>query len=421
MNARIEQSGVLRLVAANLWLMLFLEPTTLLRTFGGVDPTHAVMAVARAFDMVFILLWLARVLRRPSGSPAGWVLLLLWIYPTATAIGQGPNARTYINDLILYLGFVAKIELVRVALLSPEARLRFHEVVRRYSLALTALAVGAVLLVYGAGLRAVGIFQIQIDTTPAIAFFAGTGRPAWMVALLVLTALAGKRMYLAGGLVIFLMFLVRRLRTSVFATAALASLLLGMVAFGAGPLQRAAELRGVSRSVGTATALFEGTPYGLVSVLELVDAVRFAEARSVVAELGDRRAFLFGAGYGVRYELRGSFLVEGLVTNQTERTHTNAHFSPLGIVLKFGIVGLALWTWIILVVFRGLIRRSSTGPPDALAQFALFALSGYLIESAFAYEFFAAHFVPFLLAIGLAPAAASQVSGVTPNNAGIWS
>lgn len=394
----------LRLYAFSIWMLLALEAARIVRTFVGTDPVYVAIAAGRLFDLAFILIWLGQLSRRMTSSRSAVILIGLCLYPAVLALPQDPHVRTFVNDLILYLGFLAKVEVLRDALRSASAWEEVAHFVRRYAVVVTLATTGVVLFVYLANLTAVGVFQVQIDITPAGAYAAAAGHVGWLVALALVSAAAGKRMYLAGVLFLLLVTLMRGGRSWARSAVLVVVLLIGVFALRdfAG---RAGQLDGVRRSVETVQSVTQSDVVGLLPLLELVDPIRVAEARSVVSELDERDAWVFGAGYGVRYEIRHPFVDAEVDSGQLDRTHTNSHFTPLGVVLKFGLVGLLGWT---LVLSAGVLslakpRRMTTGTEVFVRRFALLGIVVYGLESLLAYVFFTAPFVPLLVAIALRP------------------
>jgi hypothetical protein len=108
---------------------------------------------------------------------------------------------------------------------------------------------------------------------------------------------------------------------------------------------------------------------------------RWEEAIDVVETLkreGSPLTYVVGFGHGATYAPQTSFVSRNITPDG--RVH-NIHIGPLMILFRYGLIGLALYTWLILAVVRTLSRR--VRDQDTIHQvrcgFALVCL-GFLME-----------------------------------------
>jgi hypothetical protein len=105
----------------------------------------------------------------------------------------------------------------------------------------------------------------------------------------------------------------------------------------------------------------------------LIDPGRYVEYVSVRPHLSGPK-IVFGLGYGFRYRL--------IDFEASQESVSNAHFTPLGIVLKFGLVGVSMWLAAFFYLFLGVYPRTKI---EYAAHVSLF---GIFVQSLFAYGFF---------------------------------
>ena len=105
--------------------------------------------------------------------------------------------------------------------------------------------------------------------------------------------------------------------------------------------------------------------------------------------------YVLGKGYGFRY-----FYFDSVEMEEAGVTHSNSHFSPAGILLKFGFVGVLLWT----LLFIALLIKSFIVRKISYVDYANFAfLLSVLIQSLFAFLLFTNPILPMVIGLIMSP------------------
>ena len=136
-------------------------------------------------------------------------------------------------------------------------------------------------------------------------------------------------------------------------------------------------------------------------LLSILFPYRYGEFNSVLSHLSDGFSFLFGKGFGFRYDiLRESNIsnILGLLKEDVGNNISNAHFTPIGIFLKFGFLGFISWTILLTKIIYKIFHRNEF----YFVKVSLLAIIGYIFQSLFAFGFFINMFTPFLIGLCLA-------------------
>lgn len=122
-------------------------------------------------------------------------------------------------------------------------------------------------------------------------------------------------------------------------------------------------------------------------VLDLVTGGRVGEFNSILKNM-EPFDYVFGKGIGFTYKLE-SF------GYKNEENHSNAHFTPLSIISKYGLI---FYIVIMGYVIKTLIKsRKGKNKKDPLNLFCFLFIIGINIDFLFAYGFFTNKFFPFAI------------------------
>lgn len=378
---------------------LFLQVASMFRLFGvpGIPPM--LLLGYRTLDLLvigsFFLTCGTRLRIRWHDLP----LLLMIPYPILIGVGQGNINITFFNDITLFVFFALKVLVIRTLILRFMEKTDFDEVFRGYArriISRSILAAILMLLLAFAALSA-GIqfyYQAPAELTFAAALAIAQGYIPSFLLILALAAMGGKRGILIGILVCSALgFLTRKN----IGRALLSLLGLGVVVFVAlavfgasGSLSDAQFMRRLTGTWITLTSVASETQ-DWQEFFMFLDPGRFVEYVSLKPHL-EGWALWFGNGYGFRYSLDATFLADfGRLGH--EDTVSNAHFTPLAIVAKFGVIGLVLWFAQVLGVLFS--RRDSRSYFQTACRLGFISM---LVQAMFAFAFFISFFTPIFVA-----------------------
>ena len=88
----------------------------------------------------------------------------------------------------------------------------------------------------------------------------------------------------------------------------------------------------------------------------------------------------------------------GLLKEDVGNNISNAHFTPIGIFLKFGFLGFISWTTLLSKIIFKIFHRNEF----YFVKVSLLAIIGFIFQSLFAFGFFINLFTPFLIGLCLA-------------------
>ncbi|MFG6531420.1 MULTISPECIES: hypothetical protein [unclassified Sulfitobacter] len=390
---------VLRVLVFCCIIYLFLQVASMFRLFGvpGIPPL--LLLGYRTLDLLVIgsfLLYCGTRLRiRWHDLP----FLLMIPSPILIGIGQGNLNITFFNDIAIFVFFALKVLVIRTLITRFMEKTDFDEVFLSYARRIISRSILAALLMlmlafaaWSSGIRF--YYQAPAELTLAAALAVARGKMPLYLIILALAAMGGKRGTMIGIMSIGVLGLMRRrnLGQAVLSVLALAIVFFVFVAvFGASSLPGDAPfVRRLTGTLATITSAANETQDWL-ELLMFLDPSRFVEYVSLKPYL-EGWALWFGNGFGFRYNLDANFLSDfGRLAS--ENTVSNAHFTPLAIVAKFGVVGLALW----LVQVLGILfsRR------DSQSYFQTACMLGFIsmmFHSMFSFSFFISFFTPIFVA-----------------------
>ncbi|SDX67863.1 hypothetical protein SAMN04488041_11163 [Sulfitobacter pontiacus] len=326
-------------------------------------------------------------------------LLLMIPYPIIIGISKGNINITFFNDITVFSFFLLKILIIRTLILRFIEKTDFDTIFRRYARKIIKQSIIAAILMLMIAYIALAVglrfyYQAPAELTFAAALAIAQGYAPTYLLILTIAAIGGKRGILIGILIIGILgSLTRRNFTKVIVTAVVLTTL-AIAAF---------FIAGDSSSLGDAVFMrrLTGTWLNIKSVATearaweeffmFIDPNRFVEYISLKPHLKGW-ALWFGNGYGFRYDLDFNFLAEfgriGL-----EGSVTNAHFTPLAIVAKFGLMGLILW----IIQVLGIIF-TSRNPKSYFQAASRLGFISMLVQAIFAFSFFISFFSPLFIA-----------------------
>ena len=381
------------------------------RLIGASEVAHYLLITYRLLDLILILYFLIFCGPKLKIMGLDLVLMIFIAYPFLIGFYRGNLSITFAHDAVIFLFFFLKIMVFRTVLGRIIFIVDIDAVFRKYArqlvfwcgfIALLLLGTAAFFLARGVNFY----YQAPAELTFATALVIAKGNVPAYLFFLILALIGGKRMIMAGLLVMGAVAALSHPRVRwvlIRYSAAFVGPVLFFIYFGGGNFNT--DLIFVDRILGTFQQLsysFEMSE-SLLESLMLLDPARFAEYVSLKPHLSGWSLW-FGNGYGFRYELDSNFLTSFGYSVDTSDV-TNAHFTPLGIAAKFGLVGVFIWFVLIAVVVKsGFARRS-------YVQYACWlAFLSDIFQSFFAFGFFISFFTPFYVAMATSGASSDALS-----------
>jgi len=392
-----------------LWALkiyLILNGLGLLRLTGIFNITPYSLFLYRLLDLALIITFLLFWRQPVKMRLAELIMIFFVLLPVVTGIFNGHVNITMANDLATYLFFIIKVIIFRTLLISIYMRYHPDTFFATFSRSLIKLSlviaiIGLTLALYISSKGVAFYFQSASEIKLAASLAIASNNIILSLSFLTIALLSGKRMIFIGILLMFLIAFMRsqrfRNQNTLFIAFALAFVfILGSLSVFPlfSDLSQSASYVRVDTTIRDIKAAVTYESDSLNEILFVLAPARYAEAVSLWRSLTNIDV-LIGAGYGFRYTVDVPlFIANNFVV--TGETVSNAHFSPIGIVSKFGIVGFVIWTIYLLTGLKALIA----GPRTSWFRFGCaLAFCAIWIESLFAFGFFINLFTPFVLAV----------------------
>jgi hypothetical protein len=377
------------------YLVVFLNFFSVLKLLGLEGIPQFQLLTYRLVDFFIILSFFVMyrgdlAIYRPAD------LFFLLATSCAAIVGLVNNGLTVtlVHDYVIYMFFFLKVVLLRKILSDLSRSAGVRQALNIYGLGLMHFSfVVAVLILFGSIVLTLIGFEFYFQAHAEIVFavglallFGSNGKVAFGI---VVSLIAGKRAVFLGLISAYVWsnFRLSKLGSFVFL---LVSISLVFYVF----VSQSGE-NPITEKIITSLKIMERAFDNMNSIehfIELANYGRYLEFVSILNTF-DWNSFVFGHGLGFRYELDASLtsspslvIDKGLVTN--------AHFSPIGLISKVGVLfTFILSGWFYLVLFhpaKGARKIRSLGA---------FCLVAMLVQSVFAYSFFVSFFTPLYIAL----------------------
>lgn len=406
--------GELRVLKISVFFMIAyaaLHYVAFFRLLGVPGLPPLLLLTYRIMDMVIVMAFLAYCGSWVRIRGIDLLLLVFAIYPFLIGLARGNISVTFGNDIMIFFSFIAKIIIFRTILYRISAVVDIDTIFQKsarkivfWCALIALLSLGTATVMLGRGVSF--YYQAPAELTFAAALLLAQGKIFAYLFFLALALAAGKRMVMVGLLVMAMIATVANpkagramLRFSVVA------LLLAPLAIIFSGAVFNTELAIIDKILGTFRLLSGSMEMSdnFFETLMFLAPDRYVEFVSLRPYLTGWSLW-FGNGYGFRYDLDVDFLAEFGYADGAEVT--NAHFTPLAITAKFGLVGLLIWLVLIATVLTSRFNRRS------YVQYACrLAFLSIIVQSFFAFGFFINLFTPFYIAmasVGVRRAASSQ-------------
>ncbi len=295
-----------------------------------------------------------------------------------------PISRRYVTDFLMPLSFVLKISLSR-KFFSIEKYASFFssKFLKRFAIAAFFSSIITIALFY----IVVQFIPMYLGLTPIIYPFLiwamMSKKNLYVLMAIAVIVFSGKRSILLGVVFVFMFYFIGIRKNKLKSIAALGGIiLLGFIIFESAGIQDSRAFR-----------KYEWTFYKLQEaaenpeVLDLVSGGRMGEIESIYQEMNSYD-YLFGKGVGFTYELKSTGYGD-------VKVHSNAHFTPLALISKYGVVFyILIMFYILFSLFRA---RNKYRKNEWLSTFFFLYIIGVNIDFIFAYGFFTERLFPFAI------------------------
>lgn len=411
--------GEMRVMKISVFFMIIfaaLNYVSFFRLLGVSGIPQLLLVLYRGLDLIFIFAFLFFCGSRVKLKSIDYLLLFFSSYPFLIGLGQGNLSLTFANDTIIFFCFTAKIIIFRTLLSRISTVVDLDTIFGKLASRIVFwLALIALLLIATANLMlgrgASFYYQAPAELTFAAALMLARGKILAYLFFVALSLLAGKRMVIIGLLLMAPIALITHTNAwrAILRFSAVVVVSLPILIIISGTVF-VADLAFINKLLLTYQQLFLSMEKSanFLDILMYLDPPRFAEYISLKPHLRGWSLW-FGNGYGFRYELDGAFLgAFGYVEDYDDVT--NAHFTPLGIASKFGLVGVLIWLVLLVSVLRSNLNRRS------YVQYACWlGFLSMIAQSLFAFGFFISFFTPFFIATATSEASRVALSQRLPS------
>lgn len=360
-------------------LILILGIGAVIRQLGLFEVTRLLLVLSWLSDIVLVAI--ALLLCRFKLPHVLVPLALLFIGATILGVGNGFLNHTFITDLVTYFTFILKIIIFSNLFQYQLFRNQFYTFIKRYcwlAVIVGSITIGLMFLLWFAGFRF--YFSATPDITYSYALALGNGQLLYSYVIMLLGFFSGKRMIIIGLFVIFMFGFKKYLNRPVnYLLIAFAVLILLF-------LSGLSDLPSVSKI----TSIIENlNGNNLNAMLMSLDKGRMSEVLGIIHSM-NWYDYVLGKGYGFRFfwfgfdELRESGI-----------SHSNAHFSPIGIISKFGVLGLMLFIGFYIYALALSFQHRNY---DKLSYPNFLFLTSMMVQSLFAYVLFNHPLIPIVFA-----------------------
>lgn len=354
----------------------FVDQLAFLRLLGSNEIAQILMAIRLIIDLLFILsaMYFGINARMFADGVSAAFAFLISLGFVAGAINQNEPIEL-IKDLTLFTFFIMKFVIFKQIFLYDLDLTNFYKKLIKYCK--FTLYVGMLSLSVMFSLRQLGFIFYEQGISNLdwfVSYAVAVNRPLPALFALIIAVLLAKRMVVLSCVAVFIFwFMARLLRGNpiIFVISCLAVILaivfLPFISLDTGALTYAIR-------IDLYQVLSEFSSFStdaLAQILMTIDGPRYIESLSALDEL-QSGGFWFGGGFGFEY-----------LDTYTNEFVTNAHFSPVGAITKFGIFGMLLFYS--LFVYAAAVGGRQHHP---LAKLCGFYILATIFGSLLAWKFF---------------------------------
>ena len=393
-------------------LYVFSSLIAIFRVLGyGSIFSNINIIIARLLDIIIIFSYFILLENKIKIRNFDKILSIVCIYPLIIGIVSNNLNLTLINDFLIFSLFLLKVLAVRSTIerLSIYTNLEviFQNIFKRiFKVCILTSIIGILFINLFSLIRTDFYYQSVTELTLPYAFTLLNNYNFGSTFIIILSLLSGKRMIFLSYIFILVNYLlffkkqnISQYILKIFIYIIPISILL--IIF----LNYFLDERILDKytfifkrfNLARDLSIFSDTNY-LDVLLSSVIPNRYLEIKSVLNNVSDSFSFFFGKGFGFRYDVitENNLINElGLVKEESGINITNAHFTPIAIILKFGLLGFLSWTILLINNIKKVFQKQTL----SYVKIALLALIGFIFQSFFAFGFFMNIFTPFLVGL----------------------
>lgn len=395
---------LMRLGESFLIVHVLLQLASILRLIGIENIPAIALTISRTMDFILVFFFLVLWKKRIELRGIELILLVIAAYPILIGLGRDQINVTFFNDSALYIFFILKIIIYRSLISSIIKRYDLGSYFQSFLAKFIPISTTAAAIAFLAGQFFSATGQLKYYQTPAEITLTAAVALAYnkfflFLFLALFAATSGKRMIMAGVLTIAAFAAVTSRRAMKIFLRWLPRFVIGgaigaIILMLSGHLDGLAFANKISTTYEVASDAFSKAT-SLDNFFQQIEPARYVEFVSLRDQINGL-GVLFGNGYGFRYELEKDLLMEYGFDTSTGSDISNAHFTPIAIVSKFGLLGLIVWsTYFLSILLSGMKNQKQ----NRFQYACTLALASYLVQSLFAFGFFINLLVPFVLAV----------------------
>lgn len=393
------EKTILSIVTFCVVIFMLLQVVSVFRLFGTHGIPHVLLLSYRILDVLVILAFFKFCGSYIRISFIDYIFLPFLIYPIFIGIANNNISISYFNDVVTFTLFYIKILIFRTIFIRIRQNGDLDFIFRHYTRNLVRWAILIALVIFllamtGVNLGLMQYYQAPAELTFATAITVANGNWITYMFIFILALLGGKRAIMLGILTIGLFSIISRKHFKKFlvwcSIVIIASLLftmtLGSVSFEvvAAPLNKLISTIETIKLAISQTSNWE-------EVFIIIDAGRYLEWVSVKPFFEGWTVWI-GNGYGFRYYLEHEFMIR-LGRVPIDYSVSNSHFTPLGIAIKSGIIGVFLWAvWCVIILFY---PRKKNSYIQLVCKLGFISM---LVQSLFSFSFFMSFLTPIFVA-----------------------
>lgn len=319
------------------------------------------------------------------------LLILLLVFNIFVGIYHNNEfSRRWITDLSNPLFFIFKVTIIRMYVeFSSLNLITFNNFIKNYA---NAFFIAGILQVVGFYILLL-FTPMYLGLTPIIypklIFSLIEKNNALFFASFLIIILGGKRAMLIGGLLIITYYKsVIQKKAAIYAIALFVTTIVSFIAFDYFGEQIEQQESYSKYKVSYDVINSTDFSWSDMEMLDYVGGGRVGEVLSSTKALHNSFDWLFGIGAGFVYELES-------VAYGDRTQHSNAHFSPVSIITKYGLVFYIVF--MVYVIYPLTISRKKWKKYSKLHIILLLFCIGALVDTFFAYTFFIETLLPLAL------------------------
>lgn len=371
----------------SLFFRFFQSPLVLLGSVLGIRYVFILsfLTVFLTIDLIFVSVNLKKI----KLNTVELSLVILVLFSAIFGIINNEISRRYINDLLYPLFFVSKITIFRYFFLREGSTKFILKFLKKYALWMLMSSILLIIFFFIALLIKPMYAGLSPEIHPFLSTSLVTSSYLGVFLVLIIYIMSGKRAMLMAALGMFFYYWgIIRKKIALFIL--LITIIIAVIIY---VIQASLiDLSALNKYVWTFQKLQK---YG-ISNMEILDQIgggRFGEITSILNSM-NWWDYIFGKGIGFTY------LLESTGYGKVEE-HANAHFSPISIISKYGVLFFLFLSFYFISCFKrfkSIMKNSLCDKiTQQVAQISILILTALLIDFLFSYGVFTNFTLPIVI------------------------